>query len=234
MITIRWDHEWRSSWDESKHPRGPDGKFGKSGDFAPSSYGSKIFHPESDSFYKGSAAPQILTGGDREAVLKYAWNPSNFERMNRALRSGPDTPIPDDLAEDIAKLTSAIDRHGIRNPTRVYRGVPDTPETRKWLASGGRKKLIEDPGFMSTSTDRDVAELSADPTGEGGGFIFEIKLGVGTKAISIGDQFEADGGYDQSEVLIQRNSVFKLGAQRKLPNGQTLVSLTLVQQGKHA
>lgn len=215
------------AWDEAAHPRGPDGKFTAGGLRVPS--GPMLMpHPEGDEFYATRLPNSSLSDADRAVALEYAWGGPAFERMNRALRGDPDTEVTPEVAEDIAKLTGVISHHHVP-PTKVYRGVPDDEKTRAWLASRDSKGHIVDHGFMSTSTDEQIALDAADPTGDGGGVVFEIKLPQGTQAMALGDLFDEEGGFDQREVLVQRGSKFKVGRRRKV-DGRTHIQLTMVSQ----
>lgn len=215
------------AWDEADHPRGPDGKFTAGGLRVPS--GPMLMpHPEGDEFYATRLPNSSLSDADRAVALEYAWGGPAFERMNRALRGDPDTEVTPEVAEGIAKLTGVISHHYVP-PTKVYRGVPDDEKTRAWLASRDSKGHIVDHGFMSTSTDEQIALDAADPTGDGGGVVFEIKLPQGTQAMALGDLFDEEGGFDQREVLVQRGSKFKVGRRRKV-DGRTHIQLTMVSQ----
>lgn len=216
------------SWDEKEHPRGPGGKFATAGSLRLHPSIVKMMHPEGDEFYKSSHANTSLAGPDRNAVKSYAWNPTQFERMNSVLRGDPSKPVDPDTEKAIGELTKVIQRNHLRHPLKVYRGVPDDAKTRAWLANRHRGGVI-DYGFASTSTDPDVASQMADPMDEGGGIVLEMKLPTGTRAISIGDQFDAEGGFNQKEILLQRGSKFKVGRRRKV-DGRTHIQLTLISQ----
>jgi hypothetical protein len=217
------------SWDEKEHPRGPGGKFATAGSLRIQPSIVKMMHPEGEEFYKSAHANTPLAGPARDAVKSYAWNPTRFEQMNSALRGDPNRPVDPDTAKAIDELTQVMQRSHLRHPLKVYRGVPDDERTRAWLADRGSGNTVIDHGFASTSTDPEVATMMADPTDEGGGLVLEMKLPTGTRAVSIGDQFDAEGGFNQKEILLQRGSKFKVGRRRKV-NGRTHVTLTLVSQ----
>lgn len=190
--------------------------------------GIKLPHPEGgDHLYQTSVPNSNLTPDDHEAVYKYAWDASNFERMNGALRGDKSRTVPKPLADDVKALTGALGRNYLKKPTIVYRGMPDTPQNRKLFS----RASYVDNGFMSTSTDPDVADLSADPAGSGGGIIVKLRLPTGTKAISIGNMFETKGGYDQKEILLQRGSKIRIISKREI-NGVLHVEAELISQSK--
>jgi hypothetical protein len=234
-----------SQWNEAQHPRGKGEHGGEwvkkvsdkiGGDLGEGQTAQSLHltpnrnamgHPGADHFYQRSAANTALSGDAKKSVLEYAWGGPQFEKMNGALRGDPNKVVSPETAAGIKSLTAAIKGNYLKKPTIVHRGMPDTPANRK-LISG---KKIVDHGFMSTSTDKDVAELSADPIGEGKGIILNIKLPVGTSAVSIGDQFDSEGGSDQSEILIQRGSQFKITGKRQV-GGFTHVDAMLVLQSR--
>lgn len=212
-------------FNEVEHPRDPQGKFVKVGSLHRFPGLAKLTQPASKQ-YQSSAPTSELTDADRAVVKNYAWGGSDFERMNGALRGDPEAEIPEEMAKGIHALTDAISRYYLKKPTTLYRGVPDTPETRAWLGNRTGAK-ITDHGFMSTSTDKEVADLMADPTGSGGGFLLHIKAPTGTQAVTINDTFDADGGFNQQEVLLQRGAQFKVG-KRTVVGGVTHVELSVL------
>jgi hypothetical protein len=236
-----------SGWTEELHPRDPNGEFahgqgwaGKLSDRIGADVGEvqvssllrpkqgiKMPHPEDARLYQTSVPNSDLSKQDRGVVYKYAWHPTNFERMNSALRGDSDKQISAELAGDVNALTGAIGRNYLKKPVVVYRGVPDTPEMRKLLA----RSSFVDNGFMSTSTSREHADLSADPAGHDKGIMMKLKLPTGTKAISIGNMFESEGGFDQNEVLVQRGSKFKITSKRQV-GGWLEVEAELISQGR--
>lgn len=235
-----------SDWKEDLHPRGHGGKFGagswvgKTSDKVGKDIGEQkagslhltlpkntMSHPESASFYKRASPNTPLSGEERKHILSYAWGGSHFEKMNGALRGNPEANVPTEHVAGIHALTATINKSYLKQPTIVHRGLPDTPENRKLIAG----KTMTDHGFMSTSTDEELAKLSADPIEEGKGIIMHIKLPTGTKAVSIGDQFDKEGGFNQHEVLVQRGSHLKITGRRQA-GGYTHVDAMLIKQGK--
>lgn len=237
-----------STWREELHPRDKQGEFAhgagwvgqlsdrigtdvgevRIGSLHREKQGIKLPHPESDRFYGNGPVPNSdLTPQDREVVYKYAWDASNFERMNGALRGNPDQQVPEALANDVTALTSAIGRNHLKKPTIVYRGMPDTPQNRKLFS----RASFVDNGFMSTSTDPDVADLSADPTGTGSGIIMRLRVPTGARAVSIGDMFDSQGGFNQDEILLQRGGKIRIISKKQV-GGVFHVEAELISQGR--
>jgi hypothetical protein len=123
-----------SAWNESDHPRAPNGEFGSSGG--------------------GSSKPPKLTPTEKSYIDNYSGD--EFLRLNTKLRSG------EDGGPAAAKLDSAIAKGTIEPGTKLYRGV--SKDGLKSLIGGDTLSIgqtLMDPAFLSTSTDRNIAALNS-------------------------------------------------------------------------
>lgn len=167
-----------AAFNEADHPRAPDGKFGLSGGGATS-----------------KVKPARLTPTEKAYLDSYSGD--EFLKLNQKLREG-DTSAP-----AVAKLDSAIEKSTVAPGTRLYRGI--SRDALKQLIKGdtiNAGQVLSDPGFLSTSTDRNIAGMNAI-----GGVVMEIEVGEGQAGLNMG---EISRNQHEKEVLLPRNSKMKV------------------------
>ena len=150
---------------------------------------------------KGAFKKLSLTDDETAVVGAYAMN--GFDRINRGLRDGDVgemKPLVDNLDTAIAKSVTA-------KPVVVARGVPSASRA---FGEGGAEnavgKVLADPGYTSTSLNREVAK-NFSAVGDPDAAIMEIKVPAGAPALSMR---RAMGGSDEHEVLLPRNAALKI------------------------
>jgi Uncharacterized protein conserved in bacteria (DUF2213)/ADP-ribosyltransferase exoenzyme len=121
------------SWEEGKHPRKDDGKFGSGGGAAKS---------------KSSK----LTPTEKAYLSSYSGD--DFLRLNKELRAG------EPGGEAAKKLDSAVSKSIIPAGTKLYRGM--TKDALKSLIGGNEINVghvLSDKAFLSTSSDKFIANV---------------------------------------------------------------------------
>jgi hypothetical protein len=163
---------------EGDHPRAPDGKFGSGGGGSTS-----------------KSKPARLTPTEKAYLDSYSGD--EFLKLNQKLRDG------DASAPAVAKLDSAISKSTIAPGTKLYRGI--SKDALKQLIKGDvieSGHILSDPGFLSTSTDRNIASMNAI-----GGVVMEIEVGEGQAGLNMG---EISRNQHEKEVVMPRNSKMKV------------------------
>jgi predicted acetyltransferase len=177
---------------------------------------------------------------DQHAALQ-AYASTQFRNFNNLLRYGPEDMSPEkveDVKEKIANLDELIDTYGdISRGTYVFRGMTDLGKFEDkdvtmtdLLESLNPGDVFSDPGFMSTSSNKDIALRSFGPgLGAGDGAIkasepsmrntsfWVINLPAGSKALGVP---RAGYGYAslEDEVVLPRGSELKIVGIRKVPH----------------
>jgi hypothetical protein len=124
----------------------------------------------------------------------------------------------------IGEMDSAFDKYGVQlsQDATVHRGMTlgSMKEVRKAFREG---RVVTDKGFVSTSVDPDQARRFARSTPKVVGVRLEIKLPKGTTILA--------GREDEQELILRRNSQFRVGSVREVsePNINVVISLELVQ-----
>lgn len=120
-----------------------------------------------------------------------------------------------DARPNIALIDSLFERSaGLQRPTILYRGIKNSnyiPQQKyaqiiKNLKVGD---VLEEPGYMSTSIDRDMAEGFSK-----NGFVFEIEAPAGSKVISplMNDELLRPYADPERELLLPRNTKLQIVA----------------------
>ena len=114
------------------------------------------------------------------------------------------------VEKHIENIDKALDESFFPKDTTIYRGVRSG---KKWISDLGEGDIIEDSSFVSTSLDKDQAELFARDamTGKvGSGALFEIKAKRGQKGgyLDINEIHTYHKG--EQEFLLPRNTKLEI------------------------
>lgn len=147
-----------------------------------------------------------LTESQFEAAGDYTGG--SYVEINQSLREGREAKKG---AKVIPELAAAIDSAPtLGTPVTVHRGIRLTAEQEKAFleklkAAKESGQLIEEPGFMSTSINPDVATgFATGGKGAEAPLVFEI---AATKGLYLG---ESVGGTKEMEFLLQKGSKFRV------------------------
>jgi len=187
-------------WNEGDHPRATDGKFGSGSGSKTSGGSKKPKSPSGDSPSTSGAASSVsvskkLTPTEKAYLESYSGD--EFLKLNQKLREG-DTSAP-----AVLKLDSAIAKSTVTPGTKLYRGI--SKDGLKQLIGGDvieSGQILSDPGFLSTSTDRNIAGMNAI-----GGVVMEIEVGKNQYGLDMGS---ISRNKHEKEVVLPRNSQFKV------------------------
>ena len=184
-------------WEEGKHPRATDGKFG-------SGSGGSLNKTASPTAKKsdGSSKGKTTTGGvaklegkltPTERAYLDSYSGDEFLSLNRKLRSG------DAKASSVAKLDSAIGKSTLTPGTKLYRGI--SKDALKQMVGGNTieaGQVLSDAGFLSTSTDRNIAGMNSI-----GGVVMEIEVGENQRGLDVGS---ISRNQHEKEVILPRGA----------------------------
>lgn len=203
---------------------------------------------DADHYYRDKTAaiwPSLITE-EREALWKYTG--SSYSPMNRALRSGTVSQLPQHLQKYITDMKSALDKCHLEDDVWVRRGV-----SAQGLSGFLNVNItnLSDPSVQKQLIDTFCTEKGFMSTGvaSGAGFTginLDICLPKGSKAI-YAEPFSQYGGTNdngtwdglqkanyiggEAEVIVQCNSTFKVKEIRSNSQGMiTDVVLLLVKQ----
>lgn len=127
--------------------------------------------------------------------------------LNANLRQGNG---PEDAAVTMAGVDEGM--RPLPAPAKVYRGL-DQPWEEIFGEAPQVGAVIEDKGYMSTSTNRDVAERFSSSEGEQGvieGAVLEISVPAGVRAMDMGS---VPGAYledEESELVLARGQKMRI------------------------
>lgn len=217
-------------FDETQHPRQPNGKFGDKGgggsatpeqqkELDSRSYQDFSPYPETlvaDTFSKNIPTP---TPQQVEALDYYRSIEGNAS-LNRTLRTGGKLSGRD--KQQARQLDGLLNQSTLDYDTKVYRGLaPDNPQLKIFKAqldSGelGIGAVMKDNGYASTTMDSNVA---GQTFGANGGVVFAINAPKGTRGLYMNsalDKASGGGGHyesefrDEREVLLPRETTFRI------------------------
>lgn len=192
-------------------------------DADPASVGKKI----------SAASAKGLSTDQRKALRFYSaiGHPANSTRINEALRQGG--TMNAEASASIHEMDKAFEKARTAKQMTVYRGIAAEslkkflgPELHAQLTRNGtlpKGGRLTDHGFVSTSADRNVADVFASGqqgrvyAGEGappvknGRAIVNVRLPKGSRAIALPNPV-----HDQKEIVLDRSSNFRIiGATKK-------------------
>jgi hypothetical protein len=185
-----------ATFNESDHARAPNGQFGSTGG------GSK-------------PASKRLTPTEKAYLDSYSGD--DFLKLNEKLRSG------ESGGEAAAKIDSAVSKNTVTAGSKLYRGISKDALIKM---VGGNEinagQVLTDPGFMSTSTSRDIAGMNGV-----GGVVMEIEVGEGQRGL---DMSSISRNKHEKEVILPRNSKMKVLGLRgpKAPGHPIIVRVAAV------
>ncbi len=204
-------------FDESKHPRADDGKFGKGG-------GGKDKGKKSEGGVSTSNKPQDNSPEEIHALKEYGVNA--VYQITRVLRGN------DELSEGgkqkyldyIKHIDSVMKRSKTTTDKKVFRGMSNAPE----IAALGESAIGSEmsvPNFWSTTEDEKVADsFSAGKNA----VKFEIDLPAGSNAIDLEDYKPKQKNYSEKELLLPRDQKYKVVGFRKDKDGTAVYSLEVL------
>jgi hypothetical protein len=188
-----------AAFEESKHPRKNDGKFGSGGGGASGSE---------------NKPKKKLTPNEKSTLSSYSGD--NFLRVNAALRDG------DDSGPEIERLDAAIAKGTVEPGTTLYRGM--SKDAAKALLGGKEIKpgsVISDKAYASTS--KDQGEAGARSLG---GVVLKITAGKNAAGLDVG---EHASNQSEQEVLLPRNAkmtVHKITQKKDSPGAPVVIHVT--------
>lgn len=161
----------------------------------PKDYGESVKDPDAWGAKHNEGWRDKLTPEEKQAARSYSGSSFSM-RANKNLRSG--RGLKDDDKVRAAALDSAIDKSTpLEKDTEVFRGLKALPEG--WKVGS----VITDPGFMSTSVSRSVAQ------GNFGSIILDLKAPKGAKAAFM-SKTESPKFDNEKELLFPRGTKFRI------------------------
>jgi phage portal protein BeeE len=154
-------------------------------------------HDISDSEFNntGNDIHSKLNEDELNAVQNY--QTISYDEMNRNLRKGKE--LSEDDQYDLPHIDSAISKAtGFTEDVNVYRGMNVSPSK---LTEG---TTFEDKGFISTSTDRKIANLYADKC------MVQIVIPKGSKCLPLSSKISDSDSKREKEVMLPRGSKFRV------------------------
>ena len=154
-----------------------------------------------------------LSPEEKQAIIRYQ---SNNLEFNEFLRTGNKFSEfgPQATPKEYRHLDEAISRSRINADTTLYRGT-STAMFKNHSVKGSIGKVISDKGYMSTSTQRNSAEMYAEDV------LLKINAPKGTKGAKISG---LDAKFKENhEILLPRNTSYKILSVKEI-KGNTGVS----------
>lgn len=162
----------------------------------------------------GEGWAESLSDEERAAVVAYTDIGGSFE-ANDALRAGADPNSVLLGGVPASVLDEAIRRSSFEDDVVVWRG------SQTWKSRAWDWQDNPDPGFISTSVSRDVAEAYID-LGDESHTLYKITIKKGSPAVALHSSLPAMGG-GEAEVLLPRvTRVSKIGGIRS-PRGKAAI-----------
>ena len=160
----------------------------------------------------GPITQGALDDSDRAAFKEYQHG--DYANLNDRLRKG------DASGKIVKDLDAAIAKGALSKRTTLYRGLAsDKPFTSFKVGA-----TIDDPAYVSTSTDKSVSDDFSIGVGHEHTVTMHIDTPAGTNAAF----FKEYDGYAHNEVLLPRNTKYKITRVRKDAEGHMNVHATVV------
>lgn len=157
-----------------------------------------------------------------KAVTSYTGH--KFDHINRRLRGN--SPVDKKI---VGALDALFAERVLKSPITTYRGVNAPPKALMNLKVGD---VFADKGYTSTSSSKRIASefagaesVWAEEEDDEGGIIFEMSVPKGHSAIRFGLGLGAL--HDEQEVLLPRNSIFKVESVEPLRRGSKYKKIKL-------
>ncbi len=224
-------------WDEAKHPRRKDGKFGNGGggseEEKPQTKSEKYARIKAEFSYTDMDAAENMLIEEETLWMKgitheesrgiYDYTNSGYEAINCALRDGKENA---DVIAQVKRLDSAIAQFDLKHSLSVIRGTSSVTLEKMGLAL---KNIIgasySDKGYQSASIalEEVAGEFAKNNAEEHGGdpvlIQLDIPKGKGRGAY-IDNLSEWNG---EKEFLIKRDASFEFYEKTKHENGMVLL-----------
>lgn len=192
---------------------------------------------EDDALVSASAlVEKPLTGAEHSALRAYTG--LGYGEMNRYLR-GTGT-IPEGAREqvlgDIDALRAVADRHRLTEPIVVMRGQQRANDV---IPGGAAGAIITDPGFMSTTTDRGVANGFAGVRLSESA-VLELTVPAGHPVLPVdalykGGLERGDSHIGEWEIALPPGSAFRVTGERRDDKGRRIITAEVLEyQGEEA
>jgi hypothetical protein len=160
-----------------------------------------------------------LTPAQREAVMKYQEAENGV--INGHLRDGGTLGTVPYWTKDTARELDVLTNRGrINMPTTLYRGWTLEQGTGGLPANLFVGRIMQDPGFLSTSTKRNIGEKFA---GSFNGVVMRVRMPAGSKGLhvqAIGASAKYTTGKEaEHEVLLPRGTKFRVKSAKRRKDG---------------
>ena len=166
---------------------------------------------ESDAF--DTEIPMGLSSTDVK-TLKWYSTDDGYSNMNKYLatdetkyKSGEFSAKS--LDKTVSKMDNAFKNAALKKDTTVYRGLNEN--AAKQFLSAKRGDVIKSKTFLSTSTNKDIAQEFSKSTKTPKTYVMEVKLSKGTPAMSMKGKAQFAR---EKEVLVNRNTNLKMKGTR--------------------
>lgn len=125
--------------------------------------------------------------------------------VNAYLRFPPkDGKVPKQYAEMTRNLDEAMEKTGgLKGEEIVYRGINYKAAFGKTPVESLKGAIIQDPGFVSTSLDREKAKQFGDA-------VFTLRVPKGTKAVRMQDYIHTTTTEAEKEILLHRGVKYQI------------------------
>jgi hypothetical protein len=167
--------------------------------------------------------PKSITPEEAESLNDYAWGSWHINHFHR---SGGEVPkhfsgTKGEIEHHTKNLDSVLNKHSLSNNFHVWRGFAEHKIVPALNLKPG--DTFHDKGFVSTSTNPNVAK-GFTPLSPGiDRHLFHIKVPKGSKALAMEHVSFGAGG--ENEVLLPRNSKFRYDSREEhpAPEGSKLI-----------
>jgi phage-related protein (TIGR01555 family) len=207
-------------FDEAKHPRAKDGKFGKGGGGS-SGEGKKSGEPKGGAGVKVKMSEKTSQEENMSIATYGGFGHFDIAKMltgkEKLVREGD----REKAKKDIAHIDAAIDKSTLAEDTTVFRGMYGASE---WAAKGESAvgTSFDVSTYWSTSADKDIAKGFTSKGGNAknpdkDAVMFEMKLKSGQKALDVSEIKDPTGEKtrNEKEMLLPRGQKFKVTGFRK-------------------
>lgn len=143
------------------------------------------------------ASLKAYVNGAKDGTAKGGWHANTISRKLRTSKplTGPQQKYVEDLDTAFKEVPAT------EKPMTLLRGVDTDKAGRSRLGTIVEGGIIEDSGFVSTTTSRTVASNFSGASGD----IFEIVLPKGAKALDV-NALKSGAGYGEREVVLPRGT----------------------------
>lgn len=212
-------------WLEKKEGSAPDVDDVDEDDYLPSEAEEKAYRRIFNVAVK-SVDKRKVSAKEKDALAFY--QSIKYLALNSYLRNGDSGGLrASTLEEQASQLESVISKSPVIKDIQVWRGVSGS--FARELTKRQPGDIFTDKGFVSTSSDRSVAELFSVQNGDN--VLVRATLRQGTPALAISTITKNSQFEDQSEILLNRGNAYRIDSisQLETDNGTyTVVDVTHV------